>query len=128
MIRRLLIVLAAMLPLLGVVPPASASSAYVALHNQGDSGAHLDVYMVNNVTGRGYEINLYPGSTAGEPRYLYSDSEPVSWYHRAGWCEKFLLDGETEPSYLYAQSYGYWWNVHDWASGQHIEYVKTWNC
>lgn len=127
--KALVLIMAVMATIVLIMStPSQASSINVAIHNQGDSGAHLDVLMVNNVSGRSYEINLQPGATAGEPNYLYSDAEPVAFYHRAGWCTKYWTnDGAIH--YLYAQSTGYWWDVYVSTSAQNsLERVKTWNC
>lgn len=111
--------------------PAQAAPAYIALHNQGDSGAHVDTIMYVPSSGVNYETNVYPGQTVGEPNYAQSNAEPVDVYNRAGWCTKWWYNDDlTWIRYAYADSSGYWINVYpaNTSGGTILIRVKTWNC
>lgn len=125
---------------LATVSPAQAMPAYLAIHNQGDSTAHIDVIMYVPASGVNYETNVYPGDTIGEPAYAQSNAEPTSYYNRASWCSKwwwqvFSSDGsnwvETNPTYRGGPvSSGVWVSVRppEGSTDRHIVRVKTWNC
>lgn len=129
--RTLIVCLLAVLGLLAGATPASAAPAYIALHNQGDSGAHVDTIMYVPSSGVNYETNVYPGQTVGEPGYAQSNAEPVDIYNRAGWCAKWWYNNDlTWIRYAYADSSGYWINVYpnDTSGGTIVIHVKVWNC
>lgn len=127
----LLVAFLAMIGLvLGVTPAASAAAAPgdIALHNQGDSGAWLDVRM-RRPDGSTYEINLIQASTAGEPNYSYAGDEPLSFYQRVGWCS-WISVNDGPLTYLPNASQGYWRVVYPGTdfTGTMLVRVKTWNC
>lgn len=130
-VRALLVCLLAVLGTIVSATPASAAPGYIAIHNQGDSDAHVDTIMYVPASGVNYETNVYPGQTVGEPNYEQSNAEPVDIYNRAGWCSKWWYNDDlTWIRYAYAQSSGYWINVYpsDTSSGTILIRVKTWNC
>ena len=126
---------------LATVTPAQAMPAYLAIHNQGDSEAHIDVIMYVPSSGRNYETNVYPNGTIGEPAYDQSNAEPTSYYNRASWCSKWWYqvwspDGsnwvETTPTYRGGPvASGVWVSVRppeNTNNPRYIVRVKTWNC
>ena len=118
--------------------PAKAASAAIAIHNQGDSGAWLDVIMYVPASGASYETNLYPGDTIGEPAYNQSNAEPLSYYNRASWCSKWWYETLTEDGWVNGPityrggpvASGVWVDVYPGSATtlRRIVHVKTWNC